>query len=67
MSTETALSRVLPKRTPLLVPAVIAAAGDKASWRFVEFFTANIRNNNTRAAYARAVVAFLRLVRRARL
>jgi hypothetical protein len=31
-------------------------AGEKASWRFVEFFTANIRN--TRAAYSRAVAAF---------
>jgi hypothetical protein len=31
------------------VPAVIAAAGEKASWRFAEFFTANIRNKNTRA------------------
>ena len=42
----------------LTVPAVITAAGDKAAWRFVEFFTANIRNPNTRAAYARAVAAF---------
>jgi hypothetical protein len=32
-----------------LVPALIAAAG----WRYVEFFTANIRNPNTRRAYAR--------------
>jgi hypothetical protein len=30
------------------VPALIAAAG----WRYVEFFTANIRNPNTRRAYA---------------
>jgi hypothetical protein len=30
-----------------LVPALIAAAG----WRYVEFFTANIRNPNTRRAY----------------
>jgi hypothetical protein len=27
-----------------LVPALIAAAGDAAGWRYVEFFTANIRN-----------------------
>ena len=44
----------------LPVPAMIAAAGGKASWRFAEFFTANIRNRNTRAAYARAVGAFCR-------
>src|ERR1035438_4825781 len=42
----------------LTVPAVIAASGEKAAWRFVEFFTANIRNPNTRAAYSRAVAAF---------
>jgi site-specific recombinase XerD len=37
-----------------LVPALIADAGDQASWRFVEFFAANIRNPHTRRAYARA-------------
>jgi site-specific recombinase XerD len=42
----------------LLVPAVVAGAGEHASKRFVEFFTANIRNPNTRAAYARSVGAF---------
>ncbi|PWU12002.1 MAG: integrase [Terriglobia bacterium] len=40
------------------LPAVITHAGEKAAWRFVEFFTANIRNKNTRAAYAHAVVEF---------
>lgn len=44
---------------PLIVPAVIADAGERASKRFVEFFTANIRNKNTRMAYARACGAFL--------
>ncbi len=39
--------------------AVIADAGPDAVRRFVEFFTANIRNKNTRAAYARAVSQFL--------
>src|SRR2546426_2917323 len=42
------------------VPAPIAAAGDRASWRFIEFFTANIRNPNTRRAYGRAVADFFR-------
>ena len=37
-----------------IVPALVAAAGKQAGWRFVEFFTANIRNPNTRRAYARA-------------
>src|ERR1700692_3052463 len=40
------------------LPALIARAGEKATWRFIEFFTANIRNRNTREAYARAVVRF---------
>jgi hypothetical protein len=37
-----------------LIPALIADAGDAAGWRYVEFFTANIRNPHTRRAYARA-------------
>lgn len=40
------------------VPALFLDAGQKASWRLIEFFTANIRNRNTREAYARAVVRF---------
>jgi hypothetical protein len=39
-------------------PALIAAAGARASYRFLEFFTANIRNPHTRRAYARAAVEF---------
>src|SRR5438477_29366 len=40
------------------LPRPIAFAGAQASWRFVEFFTANIRNKNTRAAYAQAISQF---------
>jgi len=40
------------------LPPVIAAAGEHASRRFIEFFTANIRNRNTRQAYARAARRF---------
>jgi len=43
----------------LPVPAVIAREGEQAAMKFVEFFTANIRNPNTRMAYARAVYQFL--------
>jgi hypothetical protein len=35
-----------PSNTP--VPALIAAAGDRAGMRFLEFFAANIRNPHTR-------------------
>jgi len=48
---------VLP--SPLTLPAMISAAGEQASWRFLEFFTVNIRNENTRAAYSVAARAFL--------
>ena len=41
-----------------LVPALVAAAGDAAGWRYIEFFTANIRNPHTRRAYARACGQF---------
>ncbi len=37
---------------------VITNAGEQASRRFLEFFTAHIRNKNTRAAYAHAVTRF---------
>ena len=40
------------------LPAVLRGAGEKASDRVVEFFTAEIRNGNTRKAYARAVRRF---------
>ena len=41
-----------------VVPALIADLGDAAAWRYVEFFTANIRNPHTRRAYARACSRF---------
>lgn len=41
------------------VPHIIWRAGEQASRRFIEFFTANIRNVNMRVAYARAVNQFL--------
>src|SRR5271167_2263201 len=39
------------------LPALFAPDEDAAR-RFIEFFTANIRNPNTRRAYARAAVEF---------
>src|SRR5437016_340792 len=50
--------RQLAKAGFATLPAPIAAAGDRAAWRFIEFFTANIRNANTRRAYGRAVNDF---------
>jgi integrase/recombinase XerD len=42
------------------LPALIARAGKRGALRFLEFFTVNIRNPNTRAAYGRAAGAFMR-------
>src|SRR4051794_15808435 len=42
-----------------LVPTFINQAGEHAPRRFVEFFTANVQNPNTRLAYARAVRVFI--------
>ena len=44
---------------PSDTPALVAAAGDRARIRFLEFFAAQIRNPHTRRAYARAVREFL--------
>ena len=41
-----------------LLPTLIAAAGDPAGMRFLEFFAVNIRNPHTRRAYGRAVADF---------
>ncbi len=41
------------------VPPVIARVGQHARRRFLEFFTAHIRNRNTRLAYAHACGLFL--------
>ena len=39
-------------------PALVTAAGDRTAYRFLEFFTAQIRNPHTRRAYVRAIGAF---------
>jgi hypothetical protein len=46
---------VLTPAASVPLPALIAGAGKRAARRFVEFFTANIQNQNTREAYARAI------------
>lgn len=40
------------------LPSIILNAGDDAVKKFLEFFTASIRNKNTRLAYARAIGQF---------
>jgi hypothetical protein len=41
------------------LPSLIVDAGENAAEKFIEFFTAQIRNRNTREAYPRAVGHFM--------
>jgi site-specific recombinase XerD len=52
------MNQLVPIGLPTL-PALVAAAGERAGIRFLEFFAANIRNPHTRRAYARAADEFL--------
>jgi len=52
------------KKAPaFLVPTVIQNSGETASKRFIEFFTATIRNTNTRQAYAQSCRQFFDAMR----
>src|ERR1035438_8845449 len=53
-----AASIIAPATGAMPVPAIIADLGEAAALRFTDFFTANVRNPNTRAAYAVAVRGF---------
>ena len=44
---------------PSSVPVLVTTAGERATIRFLEFFTATIRNPHTRRAYSRGVTDFL--------
>jgi hypothetical protein len=54
----TALTVITPPSATMVVPVMVADLGDAAALRFIDFFTANIRSPNTRAAYAVAVRSF---------
>jgi len=56
------MTRLVPRysakallRADAVVPAAIAAAGEHAVRRFLEFFGATVCNKNSRKAYIRAV------------
>ena len=51
--------RALETRGGASLPALIVNAGDNTAEKFIEYFTAQIRNRNTREAYARAVAQFM--------
>jgi site-specific recombinase XerD len=56
------MTALVPAAT--MAPALIAASSAEAAYRFLEFFTAQIRNDHTRRAYARAVGDFCRWAER---
>jgi len=51
-------ARVSATTAAVIVPALIADAGEHATRRFLEFFAATIRNRNTRHAYLHAAGRF---------
>src|SRR5271165_47268 len=53
------MNELVPIAARTTLPAIIAAAGERASLRFLEFFAANIRNRHTRRAYSGAVSEFM--------
>lgn len=58
-TTKLPIKVVRTGKSDFMLPAIIADAGPGAAERFLEFFTANIRNINTRRAYVHAVRLFL--------
>jgi site-specific recombinase XerC len=53
------MNQTVPITTSNGLPVLIAAGGERAGMRFLEFFAANIRNPHTRRAYYRAADEFL--------
>lgn len=52
-------NKALSQVSGMHLPAIISEAGEHAEKRYVEFFTANIRNPNTRKAYLRSINQFM--------
>ncbi|MFT4439028.1 hypothetical protein [Caballeronia sp. 15715] len=53
------MNQTLALSSPQSLPTLVASTGKRAGIRFLEFFAPNIRNPNTRRAYAHAVGEFL--------
>jgi len=53
------MNAVISISTRPALPVLVAASGEQAQLRFLEFFAASIRNAHTRRAYAGAVTEFL--------
>jgi site-specific recombinase XerD len=61
-NTAATLTVIAPTAETMVVSAMVADLGEAAALRFIDSFTANIRNPNTRAAYAVAVRSFFRWI-----
>jgi hypothetical protein len=48
---------ILTRANKAWIPELIAVAGPEVTESYIDFFTATIRNRNTRQAYARALLA----------
>jgi len=55
-------SKIAMHRSSVSLPTLMPRPEIKLLWRFLEFFTVNIRNANTRTDYARAAVLFPAMV-----
>src|SRR3954471_5118626 len=53
------MNQVVHAAASPVLPALVAASGERAGMRFLEFFAAATRNPHTRRAYGRAVGEFL--------
>ncbi len=53
------MNHLAPFAASPALPALVAAGGERAGLRFLEFFAATIRDPHTRRAYSQAVGAFL--------
>lgn len=58
MRGELTMSELISVSASVTLPATVANSGERAGVRFLEFFTAQIRNPHTRRAYARAAAEF---------
>jgi integrase/recombinase XerD len=52
------MTTALTRSAQVALPALITSLGERASYRFLEFFTAQIRNPHTRRSYVKAVGDF---------
>lgn len=53
------MNQLITLQPQLVVPSLVANAGERAAYRYVDFFASNIRNPNTRRSYGRAASDFL--------